>query len=319
MSVVQQPSVSIVIPARNEEAIIEKCLASLERLEYSPDKLEVIIINDGSTDATAAIIGKYRRPWLTVLGTGGVGPSRGRNLGVKQARGEYVAFTDADCVVDKQWLNELLKGFSEGVAGVGGSQQIPDDASPFERRIHDFLTSMHFVAEYVKTGQTIRPVKDFASCNGMYLKSALNEVGGFDEQLWPGEDVELNYKIVRRGHKLAYNPAAIVKHHRPRTLRGFYRMMWRYGWSQAYLTRKYGFFRKLQYEPVALLVVIAAWLAVVVFSLWWGLILAGAVLVAAFIAFLVGGLRKGPGNFAMFLVTMVAWNLGFALNLLGRK
>jgi GT2 family glycosyltransferase len=92
-------------------------------------------------------------------------------------------------------------------------------------------------------------VNHVASCNAMYKRDVIEEVGGFDERLWPGEDVDLDYKVTHKGYKTAYNPKAIIAHHRPKNLKSFFNMMKRYGWAQAYLIRKYGIFRKLHYVP----------------------------------------------------------------------
>ena len=127
------PQVSIIIPAKNASATLSQCLNSLRRLNYPA--CEVIVINDGSTDETPAILAAY--PEVTVLSTSGIGPSACRNLGLEKAQGTCIAFTDADCIVDKEWLNELLKGFTfcENVVGVGGTQLIPEDCVSFEKKV----------------------------------------------------------------------------------------------------------------------------------------------------------------------------------------
>ena len=107
-----KPVVSVIIPAYNEEDTIGECLTSLENLDYPLDKLEIIIINDGSNDNTKNVITDFdQKLHFVLLETDGVGPSKARNTGLDCASGEYVAFIDADCAVDKDWLNELLKGF----------------------------------------------------------------------------------------------------------------------------------------------------------------------------------------------------------------
>ena len=308
------PTVSIIIPAHNEEATIGKCLASLENLNYPSDKLEIILINDGSTDSTKKISENQRqRLNYKYLETEGVGPSKARNIGLKEASGEYVAFTDADCVVDKEWLSELLKGFiAEDVAGVGGSQDTPDDATEFERKFHFFLLSMHFICEYIKKRDKIELVNHVASCNAMYKREVIEEVGGFDERLWPGEDVDLDYKIRHRGYKMAYNPKAIVAHHRPKNLKSFFNMMKRYGWAQAYLIRKYGFFRKLHYVPFAEVLIFVGWALTMIYNLYLGVGLVVAVVLGVVIAFVFrDGLKRGLDNFVIFVITMVGWNVGF--------
>ena len=107
-----KPDISVIIPAYNEEDTIGECLMSLEDLDYPSEKLEIILINDGSGDNTKNVMSNYDQKLNPVLlETDGVGPSKARNIGLDYAKGEYVAFIDADCAVDREWLNELLKGF----------------------------------------------------------------------------------------------------------------------------------------------------------------------------------------------------------------
>jgi cellulose synthase/poly-beta-1,6-N-acetylglucosamine synthase-like glycosyltransferase len=314
------PTVSVIIPAHNEDATLSNCLHSLEQLDYPMDKLEIILINDGSTDGTKRIISEHLQssPYV-YLETDGRGPSKARNTGLEKAKGDYVAFTDADCIVDREWLNELLNGFiADDVAGVGGCQTIPEDASDFEKSVHGFLTSMHFICEYVKKLETIAIVDHVASCNSLYRRQVLEAVHGFDEQLWPGEDVDLDYKIRREGYRIAYNPNAVVAHHRPKNIRAFLSMMKRYGWSQAYLLRNYGFFRTLQYVPFAALLLFIGWLFALTYNLSLGIGLAIFGIVGIFMAFILKtGLKQGWDNFVLFMITLVSWHAGFLRGLLG--
>jgi succinoglycan biosynthesis protein ExoA len=203
---------------------------------------------------------------------------------------------------------------------VGGSQTIPEDASDFERSVHYFLTSMHFICEYVKKLETIAIVDHVASCNSLYKKQVIEAVHGFDERLWPGEDVDLDYKIRREGYKIAYNPKAIVAHHRPKDTKRFFTMMKRYGWSQAYLLRKYGFFRTLQYVPFAALLLFIGWLLVLIYNLSLGIGLAICGILVIFMAFILkAGLKQGLDNFQLFMITLVGWHAGFLRGLLGRQ
>jgi glycosyltransferase involved in cell wall biosynthesis len=119
-----EPRVSVVVPVYNSESTVGKCLNSL--VEQDHPSFEVIVVDDGSTDKTAQICASYSQ--ITVLSPGKVGPSRARNLGIDEAKGEFVAFTDADCIVNRDWLTELEKGFTgPDIAGVGGDQKSPED------------------------------------------------------------------------------------------------------------------------------------------------------------------------------------------------
>lgn len=241
------PRISVVIPVHNCKETIGKCLDSLSRLDHTG--FEVIIVDDGSTDGTAEICESF--PGVKVIRLEKGGPSRARNIGIGAARGEFVAFTDGDCLVDKRWLEELENGFSGPlIAGVGGDQKSPEDDTEFGKRIQRFLKTIGFVTGYIKADATMKETEHNPSCNSMYRKGVLKDVSGFDDALWPGEDVELDLKITTQGHTLIYNPKAVVYHYRPKTYADFGRMMLRYGACQWYLVRKYGFFRRIQYVPL---------------------------------------------------------------------
>ncbi len=300
---------SVVVPVHNSRRTIGKCLESLINNDHP--SYEVVVVDDGSTDDTADICQSFDSVKVIRLSKGG--PSRARNVGVGHSRGKYVAFTDGDCVVDRQWLSELEKGFTgEDIAGVGGDQKSPDDESETGRTVQEFMKTIGFITDYIKTGETLRETEHNPSCCAAYRRRVLDEVGGFDENLWPGEDVDLDRKIRLKGYGLVYNPAAVVAHYRPETYRGFARMMRRYGACQWPLVRRYGLFRKIHYEPVALifLLLLAATL------IWWDWRLRFALLsplpvIVAWFLVKTASMRKAVLFSFLMLLTLVNWNWGF--------
>ena len=146
----------------------------------------------------------------------------------------------------------------------------------------------------------------------MYRRKILQEVGGFEEGLFPGEDVDLDLKITNRGYKLIYNPGALVAHYRPGTYSGYARMMRRYGQSQWPLVRKYGMFRKIQAVPVALALGLVLVLAVFMYSPAL-LILFCIPLVGILLWFLgkTGSIGKSLLFTYLFMLTVAHWNWGF--------
>ncbi|MCP4668129.1 MAG: glycosyltransferase, partial [Deltaproteobacteria bacterium] len=295
--------------AYNCRDTIARCLESLSGLDHP--SYEVIVVDDGSTDGTAAICESFEGARVMRLDNGG--PSRARNAGLEAARASLVAFTDSDCVVDKGWLKELEKGFTgPDVAGVGGDQKSPDDETELGQGIQEMFKMLGIVTYYMKTDTITAETEHNPSCNAAYRKAVLEEVGGFDETLWPGEDVDLDLRIRRQGYKLVYNPAALVGHYRPRTYRGFARMMRRYGASAWHLFKRYGFFRILHYEPLAAVLGLAFLAAMLVWEpmLWLLLPLTWPIL---FLWFFVKTreCHKGLQLTILFLIILIAWNWGF--------
>jgi glycosyltransferase involved in cell wall biosynthesis len=130
-----EPRVSIVIPVKNEERILDRCLDSIDDLDYPKDRIQVIIADGLSTDRSRDIAeGRGAKvvcnPKQTVVS--------GRNCGFQVADGEYVVFTDADCVVRHDWLRGALKAFhvDTTIAGVGGASRFPENATSFEEAVN---------------------------------------------------------------------------------------------------------------------------------------------------------------------------------------
>jgi glycosyltransferase involved in cell wall biosynthesis len=125
--------VSIVIPTKNNGDILEKCLISIQNLDYPKEEIETIIVDGHSTDGTVEIAKKYGcKIVYEDIGTRG----GACNIGVKNANGEFkfIVFTDADCVVPKNWLKNLVKHFnSEKIACVGGPNVTPKDDTEFAK------------------------------------------------------------------------------------------------------------------------------------------------------------------------------------------
>lgn len=305
------PFISIIIPARNAQATLKLCLDSIFNLQYQ--NYEVIVINDGSTDATDRILAQYHN--IKVLKTTGEGPGKARNLGLKDARGEFVAFTDADCIVDADWLRELIKGFTEDkVAGVGGTQKSPADEFRFGKAVHEFLTIFGFIADYMKHGTKIKITNHNPSCNVMYRKSILLELGGFLEGLWPGEDVELDYRLKKKNYSLIFNPQAIVYHYRPRNFADYSRMMFRYGKVQGALVRKYGFFRIIHYVPLFIFILLLTFM----YNFLLGFLFLTLIFTSLVIKLSIRS--KDPLLMSQFFIaTIFNWNLGFLLGLFKRR
>jgi cellulose synthase/poly-beta-1,6-N-acetylglucosamine synthase-like glycosyltransferase len=233
----QLPFVTIVIPVRNEERILGQCLESIAALDYPRDRLEVIVADSLSTDRSRAIAEQYgakivANPGRTVVS--------GRNRGLEAARGEFVAFTDADCVVSRHWLRAAVEAFAPGVAGVGGVTLFPKEASAFQKAVNVLFLMAGFAgatAHRQNAGGTCE-VNDIPGCNAIYRRSALLQVMPLDEDLLTGEDVWLNWMLRQRGfrHLLAEN--MILWHHRRSRPASFVRQMYRFAIGRLQVGRR---------------------------------------------------------------------------------
>jgi len=238
--------IAVVIAARGACEQMHECLSSVFSQTHAVS--EIIVVDDGLTDAARDVVSAFAGR-VTLLKNDGDGASAARNNGVSHTQATYVVFIDADCIAEKDLIEELLTGIQSGdFSACGGVQRVPFDATFFERDVYRYMQRLGMFTDYMRPGAaTIRLVDHNASCNVMYRRGDFLNVGGFSEGLWPGEDVDLDCRLTLAGKTLVCNPKAIVYHHRPKDWHGFLRMMARYGWAQGILLRRFGLFRPIQF------------------------------------------------------------------------
>ncbi|MDE3155817.1 MAG: glycosyltransferase, partial [Acidobacteriota bacterium] len=223
------PKVSVVVCAYNAADTLEDCLSSLERLTY-PD-FEVIVVNDGSRDRTGAIAHAHEGPRLRVLDIANGGLSAARNVGLAAARGEVVAYTDADVRVDPDWLTYLVQPFlTSDVVGSGGPNVVPADDP--------------WVAQCVARGPggpthvllDDRIAEHVPGCNMAFRREALLAIGGFNPiYLRAGDDVDVCWRLQARGWKIGFAASALVWHHHRASVGAYWRQQLGYGEGEAWL------------------------------------------------------------------------------------
>jgi GT2 family glycosyltransferase/sugar lactone lactonase YvrE len=221
------PRVSVVVCAYNAADTLEDNLQSLERLTY-PD-YEIILVNDGSKDATADIA--RRHPRARIVDTPNQGLSAARNVGLAEASGEIVAYTDADTRVDPDWLTFLVQPFlTSDVVGSGGPNVVPADDPPIAQCIarapggptHVLLDDR--IAEHVP------------GCNMAFKRDALLAIGGFNPiYLRAGDDVDVCWRLQARGWKIGFASSALVWHHHRASVKAYWRQQVGYGEGETWL------------------------------------------------------------------------------------
>jgi len=208
------PSVSVIVAVYNAQATIEVCIKSLFGLNYPKDKLELLIVNNNSTDKTLEILNKYENK-IKIISEEKQGPAAVRNRGILNAVGEVIAFTDSDCLVDKNWLINIVKPLEdENVGIVGGkilSVQPCNYIETYGETIHDHEAAVN---------ESIIPY--IITMNWASRASVLKNVGYFNESFIKSEDTELSRRISLAGFKLIYNSDAIIYHRNEKSLRGLF-------------------------------------------------------------------------------------------------
>ena len=224
------PRVSVVVCTHNGAETLGECLRGIARLEY-PD-FETIVVDDGSTDATAAVAEGFG---VRLVRTDNRGLSAARNTGLHAAEGDIVAYLDDDAWPDPHWLAYLAHALttSEHVA-VGG----PNIAPPGDGRVADAVA--HAPGGPVHVLLSDREAEHIPGCNMAFRRDRLLDVGGFDPQFRvAGDDVDVCWRLRDRGWTLGFSPAAVVWHHRRASIRAYLRQQRQYGKAEALLERKW--------------------------------------------------------------------------------
>jgi cellulose synthase/poly-beta-1,6-N-acetylglucosamine synthase-like glycosyltransferase len=211
---------SVYIPAFNSAEFLSRAIDGLLAQTLPAD--EILVIDDGSSDATAEIAARYpgvtlvRHPYNRGLGAA-------RNTGFSTARNELVASLDADCAPDPRWLAGLVRHFDDPkVAGVGG-RLIEGN----QRTIPDRWRRAHMAQEW--GDQPLHNPRFLFGCNNMLRKSAVREAGGYDESMRTnGEDTDISRRLRDKGWDLLYDPEPLVLHLRHDTARSILDTYWRW-------------------------------------------------------------------------------------------
>jgi GT2 family glycosyltransferase len=224
------PRVSVVVCSYNGGATLDECLASLGRLDY-PD-YEVILVDDGSTDDTRQIVARF--PWVLAIHQPNQGLSEARNVGLRAASGEIVAYTDSDCYVDKDWLTCLVAQLLAGdAAGVGGPNFAPEDGS-----LAACVAACPGQPTHVLESDQV--AEHIPGCNMAFRREALEGINGFDPQFRKaGDDVDVCWRLQQAGRWITFAPAAFVWHHRRQNPRQYLRQQAGYGEAEALLRFKH--------------------------------------------------------------------------------
>lgn len=218
---------TVVVPTYNRKDKLRQCIESLLLQDYPRTQYEIIIVDDGSSDATKGLVesflnGNSNLRFLSQLHRG---PAAARNLGIKEARGKYVGFTDNDCIVDQGWISQMAQAFmvNKNILAVGGLTKI--DLSNIKAAVSQCLSDGAILTEINGSPETIF----FPTCNVSIKKESLN--GGFDESfpLPAGEDLEFFWRLYKAGKRFVYAPAIQIFHNCHPNFCSFLKQAYMYG------------------------------------------------------------------------------------------
>lgn len=300
-------SVTLIIPVRNEGERLPRCLKGIKTQSLAPT--ELIVVDGHSTDNTVAIAEAFGAKVLYEdCGT----RAAACQIGVQAARGEIVAFTDADCIPDSEWLQNLYRCFHGKAVGVGGKVVNKGDTF-WERAVDLALDSVIGSANSVqgRRFKEKRKVSSISGCNSMYRREDIIAIGGFNTELPTAEDTELNRRLMNRGD-LVYIPDAVVYHHHQRGLGAFAKRMMQYGVGRGMTL--------LPGAQLLLPVSLPVWLALVFLIPYFALLLLLAYLMVLATSSVAAGVRSRDPMLALalpivYLVEHVSYSIGFWVGL----
>lgn len=216
---------SVVIPVYNSEDTLAACLHGLRAQDFPQGQYEVIVVNDGSSDNSAAVAAGFD---VRLLEQDNQGAPAARNLGLSNAQGDWVAFTDADCIPSRSWLSSLVKavdaiggGTALGAAGRTVGYSSTHEAARFVDLMGGLDAERHLS----------HPTFPFApSANVMYRRSILEEIGGFDPRYCAYDACDLHARALRaQNGPFPYVGHALVLHrHRP-SWKAYWKQQHNYG------------------------------------------------------------------------------------------
>ncbi len=224
------PRVSVVVCTHNGARTLPQCLDAVHCLSY-PD-FELIVVDDGSSDGSADIALAHGAILVEIEHRG---LSAARNAGTERASGEIVAFLDDDAFPDQDWLHYVAAQLqANGHGGIGGPNIPPEDDS----LIADCVAAAPGGPIHVLISD--REAEHVPGCNMAFRKSALEEIGGFDERFRvAGDDVDVCWRLQESGRTLGFSAGAVVMHRRRDSIRRYLKQQYGYGKAEALLERKW--------------------------------------------------------------------------------
>jgi glycosyltransferase involved in cell wall biosynthesis len=223
--------VSVIVPVFNGAKKIEMCVSALQR-QKTERRYEIIVIDDGSTDRG---LERIRGNGFRVFKQGNQGPAAARNLGVAQARGRIILFTDADCEPQEDWIEQMVRPLEDPcISGVKGSYLTR------QKKIVPRFVQYEYESKYERMKKD--PYIDFIDTYAAgFIRDDFLSVGQYDTQFSTAsvEDQEFSFRMWDKGYRMVFNPAAKVYHTHSNTLWNYIRKKFRIGFWKALVLKKH--------------------------------------------------------------------------------
>ena len=227
ISISELPSVTILIPCHNEESVISYTLDSLLRIEYPTEKLEIIVINDFSSDKTLEIARNYEQKYLHIhvinqdQSSGTRGKARALNKAMKRfQKGDLIYFLDADHLLRPDALSRLARHFTDPFVGAASGRSVPRNKYRSMIASYVYVESLiqHRVTMYASDRLNLAP--GILGSNFCIRRSLLDRIGLFDEEALT-EDIDLTFSVYDQGYIVKYDVTSITEHEAPESIQNY--------------------------------------------------------------------------------------------------
>lgn len=312
-----QPTVSILIPMRNEEDFIEACLDSLRAQDYPADRVEILVLDGESTDRSAEVVTRVsaQDPRVHLLTNPGRCQASAMNLGITKATGEIIVRADAHAEYGPTYVSICVAHLVAGRADNVGGLQRGTGTTPFGRAVAAALNTPlgagnapYRLATTVRYADTV--------WLGAWYRKTLQELGGFDVSMVPNEDYELNCRLRESGGRILLDPTLPSRYFARPTPTRLWRQYFRYGRAKVRTLRAHPQTLVLrQLIPPVFVAVLALSVALIPLSPLPVAILGGFYLLIILLGSLKGAHDTGWGSLLflpfIYLTIHLAWGVGF--------
>jgi lipopolysaccharide/colanic/teichoic acid biosynthesis glycosyltransferase/glycosyltransferase involved in cell wall biosynthesis len=225
-----QPRISVVIPAYNAARTIERCVTAVRQQQFDPAQYEVIVVDDGSSDGTAELAAQAG---ARIIRQERGRPAAARNAGTRAAQGEIICFTDADCFPRPDWLANLVAPFDN--PAIAGGKGVYDTE---QRELVARFVQIEYEDKYdlLRQQERIDFIDTYAAA---YRRAVLQANDGFDERFPYLEDQELSFRLAARGYQMVFTPTAVVTHQHSATYYAYCRKKFIIGFWKAQVVRRF--------------------------------------------------------------------------------
>ena len=201
------PFVSVIVPVYNDGDLLPALLRALADQDYPADRFECLII-DNASEMPLSIHSEFA-PWARVLGEARPGSYAARNRGVRAARGDILAFTDADCIPYRTWLSSAVRRITAATRPImvaGGLEVFLDETQ------QDSALGWHSVVNDLNQARFVTEYRFAATANMITTRKVFDRVGEFDPELFSGGDWEWGQRAWASGIEQVYDPQPMVRH-----------------------------------------------------------------------------------------------------------